>query len=543
MSAGSDSYAAPPPNAGMFPGQQQDSGASEMTDAELERIFRHFDEDGSGSIDADELRQAMQALGIKVTQSSCKKVLAMIDSDNNGTIEWEEFYAFFEKVRDPEGIKDLLASANQRYLDYKMMVQGDPSFEKRFFVPPVLKYDYKYNGHEDNVEDLCWLNNTDPYFISCSLDGSIKIWDASTGKFKENVVSEYESGIYCITVLQEGKKVISGHGSTDKNVCLWDVTGKNQLQVYTGQSAPVYCTTSEKNVKTETNFVTGAKNGKMCFYSIEKAEPVCVMDEIHEGVVYSVDLNDDCTTLCSASSDGQVQLTDLRAATSGRVKNIQTVEDAAASGVVYKALWRGEHEILSCGDDYCVKKWDLRNMKLGAVENYFGHTSPVRTICLSPCQKFMCSATDDGCIRLWTVDERLYIQQEKEANNSAIERNEARREKYDHLIYEGDDEIDEDGLKRVADDLIRNYKSSRKLVHVYHERDSMKCVQAKVGLDGHTLPVSAVSWRNKPDDDTKIQICSGAQDMVALSYELNKPVATDFVKWNKELQVNSPEEE
>ena len=34
------------------------------------------------------------------------------------------------------------------------------------------------------------------------------------------------------------------------------------------------------------------------------------------------------------------------------------IDDAAASGVVFKALWRGENEIISCGDDYCVKKWD-----------------------------------------------------------------------------------------------------------------------------------------------------------------------------------------
>merc|ERR1719188_639298 len=94
---------------GFLPTPGQDNSAQvsnldqqdEMNEAELLRIFKHFDEDGSGSISCDELRQAMMALGIKVTMSSCKKILAQIDTDGNGTIEWEEFHTFFEKVQNP----------------------------------------------------------------------------------------------------------------------------------------------------------------------------------------------------------------------------------------------------------------------------------------------------------------------------------------------------------------------------------------------------------------------------------------------------------
>lgn len=43
---------------------------------------------------------------------------------------------FFEKANDPEEIKKMLSSANAKYMDYKQMVDGDPNFEKRFFVPP-----------------------------------------------------------------------------------------------------------------------------------------------------------------------------------------------------------------------------------------------------------------------------------------------------------------------------------------------------------------------------------------------------------------------
>ena len=47
------------------------------------------------------------------------------DKDNNGTIEWEEFYDFFEKVNNPEEIRSMLSSQNAKFLDYKMTVKSE----------------------------------------------------------------------------------------------------------------------------------------------------------------------------------------------------------------------------------------------------------------------------------------------------------------------------------------------------------------------------------------------------------------------------------
>ena len=33
-------------------------------------------------------------------------------------------------------------------MDYKAMVEGDPNFEKRFYVPPHISYMKKYDAHE-----------------------------------------------------------------------------------------------------------------------------------------------------------------------------------------------------------------------------------------------------------------------------------------------------------------------------------------------------------------------------------------------------------
>ncbi|OQR92542.1 caltractin [Achlya hypogyna] len=58
---------------------------------EIKEAFSLFDTDGSGSIDARELKAAMRALGFQVKKAEVRKMIADIDKDENGTIEFENF--------------------------------------------------------------------------------------------------------------------------------------------------------------------------------------------------------------------------------------------------------------------------------------------------------------------------------------------------------------------------------------------------------------------------------------------------------------------
>ena len=50
-----------------------------------------FDTDGSGTIDAKELKVAMRALGFEPKKEEIKKMIADIDKDGNGSIDFQEF--------------------------------------------------------------------------------------------------------------------------------------------------------------------------------------------------------------------------------------------------------------------------------------------------------------------------------------------------------------------------------------------------------------------------------------------------------------------
>eukprot|EP01060_Flectonema_neradi_P006761 TRINITY_DN14620_c1_g3_i1.p1 TRINITY_DN14620_c1_g3~~TRINITY_DN14620_c1_g3_i1.p1 ORF type:complete len:145 (+),score=36.60 TRINITY_DN14620_c1_g3_i1:53-487(+) len=62
-----------------------------LTEKQLKGAFEMFDADGSGAIDNEELMLAMKGLGWDVSKEDLAGMLAGIDSDSNGLVEYSEF--------------------------------------------------------------------------------------------------------------------------------------------------------------------------------------------------------------------------------------------------------------------------------------------------------------------------------------------------------------------------------------------------------------------------------------------------------------------
>ena len=72
---------------------------------EIKQAFDLFDKDGSNTIDVNELRDAMKALGIYLKKDAVKKMMERVDKDGNGSIDLLEFQSLMaEKIseRNPE---------------------------------------------------------------------------------------------------------------------------------------------------------------------------------------------------------------------------------------------------------------------------------------------------------------------------------------------------------------------------------------------------------------------------------------------------------
>lgn len=80
------------------------TGLSEEQKQEIREAFDLFDTDGSGSIDAKELKVAMRALGFEPKKEEVKKMIADVDVDGYGTIGFDDFMALMTAKmaeRDP----------------------------------------------------------------------------------------------------------------------------------------------------------------------------------------------------------------------------------------------------------------------------------------------------------------------------------------------------------------------------------------------------------------------------------------------------------
>merc|ERR1711990_457893 len=81
---------------------------SDKDKADIKEAFDLFDGDGGGTIDATELGIAIQALGFTPTQEEIDKMLADIDGDANGTVDFEEFMTLMsDKVGGKSGPEEM----------------------------------------------------------------------------------------------------------------------------------------------------------------------------------------------------------------------------------------------------------------------------------------------------------------------------------------------------------------------------------------------------------------------------------------------------
>eukprot|EP00756_Hemistasia_phaeocysticola_P037599 Hpha_TRINITY_DN16706_c1_g1::TRINITY_DN16706_c1_g1_i1::g.78693::m.78693 len=77
-------------------------GLSDELFAKLHSAFSRYDEDGSGSIDASELRPLLQELDVDLSNASEDDLAAImkeLDGDGSGTVDFEEFCTFYRQLR------------------------------------------------------------------------------------------------------------------------------------------------------------------------------------------------------------------------------------------------------------------------------------------------------------------------------------------------------------------------------------------------------------------------------------------------------------
>ena len=75
---------------------------------ELKELFDYFDKDKSGSIDSSELVQILRCLGENPVEAEVDDMIAALDKDGNGVIDWTEFSDLMIKRKGTRSIDEEL---------------------------------------------------------------------------------------------------------------------------------------------------------------------------------------------------------------------------------------------------------------------------------------------------------------------------------------------------------------------------------------------------------------------------------------------------
>jgi len=88
--------------------------ADQLTEDQIEEFkeaFGLFDKDGDGTITSKELTLVMRGLGQNPTEEEVRSMIAEVDSDGNGSIEFPEFLVLIANKLRTEDVRDELKDA------------------------------------------------------------------------------------------------------------------------------------------------------------------------------------------------------------------------------------------------------------------------------------------------------------------------------------------------------------------------------------------------------------------------------------------------
>jgi WD40 repeat protein len=251
----------------------------------------------------------------------------------------------------------------------------------------------KFEGHTDEVRGVIHLKG-EQRIITCSVDGSLRVWNLQTGKQIGNDWRDGESDFNTIALSPDGRQVVSG--SNDAVVRLWDVDMGKVIAKWMGHNDVVWDVSWNRDGR---RIVSGDDNGTVRVWDVESGKTVLVIETGLTqvwAVIYSPD-----TTMIATASGGWMTEEFLKIWDAKTGKHLANLKGHAGS--VTCLAWTADGQTLISGSsDGSITTWNTTTWRPIAV--WTGHTDPVYGIAISPNGRILASASYDNTARLWDLE-------------------------------------------------------------------------------------------------------------------------------------------
>jgi WD40 repeat protein/energy-coupling factor transporter ATP-binding protein EcfA2 len=246
-------------------------------------------------------------------------------------------------------------------------------------------------GHKDTVFDSIFAKD-DNLLISTSRDNTIKFWNIDTyGCFylKKSIIDQDE--VINIALIPDTK--IIALGTKNGKLKLWNLDGNLISSVDTEQD-----TINDLSVSPNGKFIASAAGtNKLKLWAINNntLKPLNESISVDSSVFAVRFLNNQI--LVFADAKGEVRLWNLQ---TRKTKYLGTTADKHTNSVRGLAISPVRKIIATASYDGTIKIWDIENFEL--LKTLKGHDKRVMDISFSPDGKILTSAGEDGDVKIWT---------------------------------------------------------------------------------------------------------------------------------------------
>jgi WD40 repeat protein len=264
-------------------------------------------------------------------------------------------------------------------------------------MKPVTKARQVMQRHSRGVRNVVHLPGG-RRIISCSDDGSLRLWDLESGAQIGNDWRDVgdETEVFMTALSPNGNIIASGH--SDGMVRLWDVGGEGVITKCIGHTSPVWalCWNADGD-----RMVTGAEDGKVRVWEVESAETVLGPIESGHEYVHTVIYSPDKSVIGTGGfADSAVKIWD---AETGEL--LFTIEHDYE---VWSLAWTSDGEKLISGSgEVSIGIFDTDTWE--QVATLEGHEGAVLAMSLFQNDRLLASASWDQTARLWDLDKNLPV--------------------------------------------------------------------------------------------------------------------------------------